>query len=257
MRTAAMKRSLLLLFSLLFLASFSYANLVIQPQRIESKVNPNVPIKGSYTVKNNYNGDITVDITAVMNTEWSYKGNSNIPLDSWLKITPSRVHIKQGETRTVLFTIIPVENMQGSIVAQVTFKVNPPNSFVNVLTTLPIHIIMNGTEKINYSIDSITIDEKTKKINFGVKNESNIIIKPVGKVDIYEGKKKIKSIGFSETLSTYPENINNYFVDLPSELIGGKYKAEVSVSPLGYAHFIKPVVKSLQFRIFKDGSIEY
>ena len=46
-------------------------------------------------------------------------------------------------------------------------------------------------------------------------------------------------------------------VEATIQLIGGKYKAEVSVSPLGYAHFIKPVVKSLQFRIFKDGSIEY
>lgn len=251
-----MKKFLLPLFLILFSVSFSYAHLVIQPQRIESTVNPNVPIKGSYSVTNNYDGDVTVEITAIMNGEWSYKGNMDIPVDAWLKINPSKISIRKGETRTVLYTITPTANMQGSVAGQVTFRANPPNSFVHVLMSLPIHIINQGTERIEYSIDSISVNERINRLDIGLKNSGNIIIKPVGTVTIYSGSKKVKSVPVPESFSVFPDSVRKeFYADLPADLKPGKYKAEVAIKLIGYSHLMKPVVRSMQFRVLKDGRI--
>ena len=242
---------------MLFLASFSDANLIITPQRIESTVKPNEPIKGSYSVTNNYDDDVQLEVYIDLNKEWSYKKNLDIPLDSWLKIMPSRMTIRKGETKLVLYTISPDGGMQGSVAGQVKFKVNPPaNPTVTALISLPIHIIMQGTEKIEYGIDSLAIDNRTKKLNIGIKNNSNIIIKPIGFVDIYSGSKKVRTVQLPETVSVFPGTVRNEFdVKMPADLEPGKYRAEVSIRLIGYSHYVKPVVRSMQFRVLKDGSV--
>jgi hypothetical protein len=251
-----MKMPLALFFLLCFFVSISYASLNIVPQRIESTVKPNVPIKGSYSVTNNYDGDVNLEVFVELQNEWSYKGNLDIPVDSWLKIVPSKLTMKKGETRLILYTIFPNESMQGSIAGQVRFKVNPPKSSINVIMSLPIHIIMQGTEKIEYSVDSLSINENVKKLDIGIRNDGNIIIHPVGMVDIYKGKKKVKSVQLFEGFSVFPNSIRKEFsVDLPSDLAPGKYKAEVSIKLIGYSHFVAPAVKSMEFRVLKDGRI--
>jgi len=250
-----MKKLLLSLF-LLFFVSFSYADLKIVPQHIEATLKPDAPLEGFYSLTNNYDGDVTVDVSASFNRGWSYKKNADIPLESWLKVTPSKLKIKQGETGFILYSIKPNPGMQGSVAGQVNFKVNPPSApTVNVVMSLPIHIIMQGTEKIEYGIDSLSVNP-SKKLDIGIKNEGNIIIHPVGTVDIYDGSKKIKSVQLLETVSVFPETIRKDFsVELPSGLKPGKYTAKVTIELIGYKHFVKPAVKSIKFRVLPDGRI--
>ncbi|MDR1695874.1 MAG: hypothetical protein LBR69_04510 [Endomicrobium sp.] len=256
-----MRKLQLLLFLVFFCFSAAYANLKIDPQRIASTVTPDgAPIKGSYSVTNNYDGDVTLEVNAELNKDWSYRGNFDIPIASWLKITPSKLSIRKGETKLVLYTIFPNNSIKGSVVGQVKFKVHPPSSpGVNVLMSLPVHIIMQGTENIEYGIDSldiISLSNGVKRLNIAIRNDSNILVRPAGMVDIYSGKKKVRSVQLFESVSAYPGTVSKDFsVDMPSDLKPGKYRADVSIKLIGYDYFIKPVVRSMQFRVLKDGSI--
>ncbi|MCL2145253.1 MAG: hypothetical protein FWH43_07185 [Endomicrobia bacterium] len=254
-----MKKLLLSLFVVFFHVSFSYASLLVTPQRIETSVNPNVPIKASYSVTNNYDGDVTLEVSAEVSKDWSYKSNFDIPVDSWLKIMPSRVTIKKGETRLVLYTITANEKMQGSTVAKIKFKVNPPNSpSVNVLVTVPMHVIIRGTERIACSVDSLIVHKKTeeRRLSITIRNSGNVLIHPIGAVNIYRGKTMIDSIKLYEGSSVFPESVSNEFsIQFPSHLQPGKYRAEASIVPVGYNHRIAPSTKSIEFRVLKDGSI--
>jgi hypothetical protein len=59
-----------------------------------------------------------------------------------------------------------------------------------------------------------------------------------------------------ESFSVFPDSVRKeFYVELPDDLQPGKYRADVSVHLIGYAHFFKPAVKSMQFRVLKDGSV--
>jgi hypothetical protein len=165
--------------------------------------------------------------------------------------------IKKGESRLVLYSIFPHPKMQGSVVASALFNVN--RGGVNILMKLPVHLTMQGTEKIVYSIDKISLEKfnGVNRLNVAIKNDGNVIVQPVGMLDIYKGKKKIKSVQLLETVSVFPETLRDmFYINLPDDLEEGKYRAEVKIELIGYKYFVKPAIKNLNFRVLKDGSMQ-
>ena len=243
----------------LFFAQISFAGLNIEPMRVEMTMQPNTQFKGSYEVLNTYENDVEVNVEVSARTNSSYKANADIPVDSWLQVMPLQFTVKKGEKRLVLYSILTNESMQGSIVGQVSFIVKPyGNSGVNVKTSLPVYITIQGTEKINFSVDSLSIDSVSSKLYIDIKNDSNINIKPIGVIDIYKDKTKINSIQLLESSTAFIDTITKGFnVVLPKGLDADTtYRAEVTIDILGYLRRVKSAVKSIEFRVNKDGSYE-
>jgi hypothetical protein len=248
-------KKIIVLLILTFFSLGSNASLTIDPYKIEIKMDRNSYFQSKYSVKNNYERDIDLKISF---ENWdSYKANKSIDVKSWLKIEPVQIFIPKGESREISYFIKTDENMQGSMLAQVTFTVPPvKGGGVIIKMSLPVHVVLKGTEKIEFDIKNIKLNVKSKeaKLNIEVENTGNILIKPYGEIKIYKGKKFLDSYVWEPTNSVLTDSKEVFNVKLPKELEAGKYIAEINMKADGYDDVLS-VVRKIQFRVRKDGSI--
>jgi hypothetical protein len=249
------KKFFLTFFIIVTIASNLIASLTVDPIRLELKVDRNAVYKGSYLLKNNYNGDVEVKVTL---SNWvSYKGNENLDVNEWLKVVPDKVLIKEGETRLVLYTIYTNESMEGSVAGQVSFTLQPPgNSSVNVKMTCPVYLSINGTERIDFNIIDVKFSKKNNNIDaqVNIENNGNVNIRPVGTIYIYDRKNNL--MNYTDMPASYPvysdTKRDEFIMHLPpKQLPPGRYKAVININALG-----KTSTKNKEFRINKNGSIE-
>ncbi|MDR1941869.1 MAG: hypothetical protein LBQ47_06055 [Endomicrobium sp.] len=249
-----MKKILVLAF--LFFSINLNASLTIDPYGVEIKTDRNSSFSSKWKVKNNYAREIKLNISSL---EWdSYKANKNIPVNSWLKIVPDEITLGQGESKEIFYTADAGGQMQGSVLAKVTFTVPPErDGGVIVKMSFPVHMIIKGTEKVEFNVENLSISSvgKSAKLNVTVKNTGNILIKPYGTADIYKKKKVAASVFIESDHSVFTDSQDSYSVNLPDNLKPGKYTAQVSIKALGYESYAPDSKKAIQFRVKKDGSI--
>ncbi|MDR2191740.1 MAG: hypothetical protein LBO62_02510 [Endomicrobium sp.] len=233
----------------------SNASLTIDPYKIEIKMDKNSYFESKYSVQNNYESDIDLKISF---EEWgSYKANKSIGAESWLKIDPAEIFIPKGESREISYSVKTNENMQGSLLAQVAFTVLPVKGGGYIVKmSLPIHVIVRQTEKVEFDVKKLSVSVKAKeaKLNIEVENTGNILIKPYGEVKIYKGKKLVNTVNLEPTSSVFIDSKEVFSVKLPKELVAGKYIAEVNIRAYGYDDALN-ITKKIAFRVKKDGSI--
>ena len=241
--------------ALIFLLSATaIASLRVDPFKIEIKTDAGTSYENFWSLKNNYGKDIKVTVTA---SEWgSYKGNENLRVEDWLKISPSEILIPKGETAEVKYKVDVSPRMQGSLLAQVTFTV-PPGSggMVYVKMSAPLHVIVRKTEKVDFEIGNfdIALSSGGYEINFRVKNSGNIIIKPQGEISVYKKKMFLASVNMTDPVnipSIFIGESGKYKVILPTDLKAGKYKAEAKIKAYGREN-----VKKVEFKVLKDGKM--
>ncbi|MCL2798822.1 MAG: hypothetical protein FWD54_00855 [Endomicrobia bacterium] len=246
-----MKRIFVLL-ALLFFASYSYASLVISPERLELLVERNAVFKGEYSLTNRYDGSVDVEISF---RNWNiYSGNGDLDVKDWLKIPFSKIRLAKGETKKVPYEVHTDNSMKGSVSAMVSFSVKPPQSEgINVKMTLPLYLVIEGTHKVEFSTEKIIISRYNNQtsVDIVVKNDGNVHIRPNGTLNIYSGKKLVYTVEIPEGLPVYAGTSRSVMkASIPNDLKKGKYTAEVIVRALGME-----ASKKTEFRIRKDGSL--
>ena len=237
-----------------FLPATAMASLRVDPFKIEIKTDAGTSYENSWSLKNNYGKDIKITVTT---SEWgSYKGNENLRVEDWLKISPSEILIPKGETAEIKYRVDISPQMQGSLLAQITFTVPPENGgMVYVKMSVPLHVIVRKTEKIDFEIENfdMSLSSGGYEINFSVKNSGNVIIKPQGEISVYKKKMLLASENMTDPVksaSIFIGESGKYKVIVPTDLKAGKYKAEAKIKAYGQEN-----VKKVEFKVLKDGKM--
>ncbi len=236
----------------------SYAGLSVFPSVTNVHNTPGSIYEGSYDIKNSYDSDIYIVINVTKGN--CFSGNKNIDFEKILVFEENRYFIPAGETITVPYKLYVKKNFKGSVSVKAEFKVEKEHEqSITLLVSVPIYVIVSGTENIDFGINSIDLvnSDYNKRIcyNLSLTNKGNVHIRHSGDIEIYTKKKRqlIRNLKINETVPTYCES-NRDFVEmlLPyGELGKGKYIAVFKVRALG-----KEVEKEVKFKILKNGKVQ-
>jgi len=233
-----------------------YADLSISPAVINVVATDDAIAESTYKVVNN--ADTKVSFTVSVEDWKNYSQNGNdVTAERWLKLPKTEFEIAPKATVEVPFRVETFKGMKGSVSAMVVFS-NNKGSMINMVMKVPVYIIIEGTENIDFKIDSLNIvKEQSDNLSayLTIKNDGNVHIRHTGKVEVVDTKTGniVKEIDIEESFPTYCESSRDFALNIAAkdELKAGKYLAKFEIKALG-----KFVDKSVRFEILKDGNIE-
>lgn len=239
----------ILAFCLMFLCSLSFANFSVTPTVINVSGVPGSSYQNAYLVTNKFETPMTFTVT--LSNGNCFSENEGVDVNDWLKIEKMEFSLKPGETIKVPYEVTINEKMKGSLCGRVKFSVDQ-SSTINLSISVPIYVIVEGTENINFEIEDLDFAKNPADGNLfyrmTVKNTGNVHIRHTGKIKIYDSKKQkeIKSIDIEETVPTFCEN-SKQFVESIGTLDDGTYVAVFTIEDLG-----KQATKEIKFKVVKD-----
>ncbi len=199
-----------------------FAGIGVDPVIVETLVRPGKTEKGIFTVVNNENNPIAVQVVL---ENWlkrkGYKNElSNLKPEEWLKIKPCKFKIKPNSFKKIKYYIKIPKGLEGELVSMVFFAAEKKKgSFIQQRFGVCIYAGIKGAEDINCEILNTEVIKNKEKLRFSVKvkNTGNVHIRPVGKVLIMQKKNLIKEVKFREGFSIFPEKTRIYTqgADLP------------------------------------------
>lgn len=220
------------------------------PPRLEVSAKPGEVITREIKVRNESKNEKTIN-TSVQ--DFIVTDNLGTPLQientdqstnrwtasSWIQISPSRIKLKPGETKSLILTIItPDDALPGGHYAMV---LHTPNNDVTINQTgaaiqtnvgTLVYISVPGVIKENASIKEFSAPKFSEygPINFKtiVTNLSDIHITPAGSINIYN------TLGFQtssiklENTNIFPYTSREFLNTLNRKLMFGRYKAQIN-----------------------------
>jgi hypothetical protein len=245
-------KKILLLIVFLFCFSLSYAGLSIDPPVTNIKCESGSVYKGKYLLRNTYDRDINIIIETEQGK--TFLGNGKVAIKDWLKFKKYKYFIKAGNTIEIPYTADINKKFKGSVSARITFAVaQEKNQMVTVKIVVPIYVTVNGTENVDYCIDSLSVHTLEDKVYYKLtlENKGNVHIRHCGNIEIYSGDKKelLKNIYIQETVPTYCGEKRDFSEILSSktELKKGEYVAVFKIRALD-----KEVIKEVKFNINQE-----
>ena len=249
-----MKKSLFILIITLFVTSNVYAGIVVRPARSQISIEKENAFNGKYTIINDNDAAITVAITT---EDWNNSpNNKDVQLSDWLEVKKKSVVLAPHEEAEIEYTV-KSGNFEGSLSGMVSFTYRSPKaSNINLMTSVPVYMTVKGTEKIEYSIESLSIVgskdvNKPPYVQYVAKNDGNVPLRLIGNIKVMKGKKVVFEKRIREQSPVYAGNIRSFMEDINA--IGkGKYILTISLDA-----YEKSVEKSCQFRVNKYGDISF
>ena len=175
---------------------------------------------------------------------------------SWIDIKPKSFQIRAGEGKEVSISIKVPKNASGGNYASVLFDVDTGDLVqkgnqvgLTIRTGTMVLLIVRNTIKLDAKIESFRIAEQPGKSIFEVllKNNSNIHIKPIGNVVIFNDKNRVVDrINLNENSFISPQSTRLFkFVwkNHQKRMLKNKYEVE-------YRFYVKGLGKS--FIVRKD-----
>lgn len=242
----------ILVFCLMFLSSLSFANFSVIPTVINVSGVPGSSYKNAYAVTSRFETPVTVIVT--LSNGNCFSENEGVDVNDWLKLETMEFNMNPGETVTVPYEVTINENMKGSLCGRVKFSVDQ-SEMINLSISVPIYVIVEGTENINFEIESLDFTKGDRDDNcyyrMVVKNTGNVHIRHSGQIQIFDSKKtkEIKVVNIEETVPTFCES-SKIFIDSIGTLDEGTYVAVFTIKDLG-----KQATKEVKFKVEKN-SIE-
>jgi len=249
------KKLLTALFILTVSAGWSLAGLLVTPARSEIVMEDGNIYDGTYILENDNDSAINVAITA---DNWNNSPeNAGVDVKEWLNIPLKPVTLQPHQKTEIKYTA-KSSNYKGSLSAMVSFSfVSPAARGINLMTSVPIYMTIAGTERMEFNIESISVEnpkmykEEGIAVIFKVKNSGNIPLRLSGKMKIIKGKKTAYEQGIGEQNPVYP-GLDRIFMEKLAPLKKGKYILNISLSAFG-----KTAEKSIQIRFNKYGDVSY
>ena len=234
-----------------------YADLSISPAVVNVVASDNAVCEITYKL---FNTADTKTIVKVSVEDWKNcsQNSSDVSASKWLKLFQPEIEIAPKATVEVPFKIETFKGMVGSVSAMVVFSSNK-SSMINMTMKVPIYVIIEGTEVVDFKIDSLTINKGQNTGNLVasliVKNDGNVHIRHTGNVKLYntETGNIVKEVKIDETFPTYCESSRDFLVSIATkdELKQGFYLAVFEIKALG-----RSVHKAVRFEVLRDGNIE-
>ena len=241
--------------SLMFVFNLAYANLRITPAVVNISADPMAICKNKFVVMNLEDKTVTVTVTK---EDWkNYSGNdSSVTVNRWLELEKTKFDIGPNEFVEVPFKVTTDKNMVGSVSGMVVFTVE--GGMIQVSMKQPIYIVIRGTEKIDFEIDSLKMATSDRDggiyYSMNVKNNGNVHIRHNGVIEIYSRKtgNLVNSIDIDETFPTYAQDSRTFngFMLKGTDLAKGKYTAIFKIKA-----FDKQAVKKIDFKVSKLGEV--
>lgn len=227
-----------------------YAGISVQPFRFEGKVPAGRSCEEKFLITNTADKPIIVQIT------WTDRTVKPLKKD-WIIFNKTEVPIKANKSSALKFKINIPENAQGEYIAKVSFQEKPPKGGMLAFTiryNLPIYITVTGTEKYEFQVSDVSIENKTRtNLRVFVSNTGNVHIRPTGEIKIVSlsRDKKEYSMPFNRgKFVNIPEEAKYYdntFND-NSSLPDGKYKAVITIKANSEEN-AKTLTKEIKFLI--------
>jgi hypothetical protein len=179
-----------------------------------------------------------------------FSENKDTDVKDWLKFEKTEFNLQPGETVKVPYEVLINDKMKGSLCGRVSFSAQQ-SSMINLSISVPIYVIVEGTENIDFEISSLSLSRNSNDgslyYKMTIKNNGNVHIRHSGKVQIFDKKKKkeISVVYIDETVPTYCEKSRDFNGNI-SALKKGKYVAVFTIKALG-----KEVTKEVKFKITK------
>jgi hypothetical protein len=235
--------------------SISYSGIIVTPVRTEVTVDPQSSYTGFYTVENDNEAVIEVEVTS---EEWNNSPeNANVGVNDWLHFSKKTLVLKPHEKTKVQYTVSS-KNYKGSLSAMLSFTFAAVNvQGVNLMTSVPIYMTIAGTEKTDYEISGITISksgasqQKDTAVIYTVKNNGNIPVRLKGKISVKKGKKTVYEHEIPEQSPVYA-GLDRTFGEKIEKLPKGKYVLNVSLNGSD-----KTAEKNIQIRVNKYGDVSF
>lgn len=247
-------RSFILMF-VMFFSSLSFAGLSVKPSIYNIKASTGTVFENKYLVTSSYDTAMTI-VLDVSNGN-TYSGNKEIDVNKWLKFERKKYDVAPMGTVEVPFKVEVAKDMVGSVSGRVSFTVEQ-SSMINLAITVPIYVVVEGTEKIDFRIDSLTMSKNERDggiyYKMAIKNEGNVHIRHSGNIEIYDKKKKnlILNVPIEESVPTYAEQDRVFTGKVVSKdgLKKGKYVAVFKIRDLE-----KEVLKEVSFKVSRLGEV--
>ena len=200
---------------LLLLACYAYAalDMNIDPPRVEIVAEPGERHTGFITVFNQDEYEILHVRAYINDMSLLPEGNNCFfpvgitpwSVGDWLKIGPTEFNVLPGDSAKVRYVVDVPEGVQGGRYGIVFFEVMPPlaklkhitGTIVGVRIGSIFLITVNGTESYKAELQDLSVGEADENGDFqitcNVKNNSNVIIRPNGPLEIFDASKQKKA----------------------------------------------------------------
>ncbi len=273
-----MKRLIIHMICLIIIASYtlivdtneSCAGVGVKPTIIETVVSTGEVKKGAYTVVNSDPKPIHVKVEI---EDWLEKrtGESSIPVEDWLTITPMELDIESGGMKQVEYKIEIPRGADSELVAMVFFSAAVPmEGAFDITSRFGVSIyaaIEEGMElecKINDLSVRRNITEKKEggRIDKGiifvvdVANDGNVHLRPTGFIEVIGPGGKKYRVGIERGFPVYPGSKLDYAIhwkrtDIPS----GDYEATINLDYGKIYNVDAKLKRKVTFSVNEDGSV--
>jgi hypothetical protein len=251
-----MKKSLIIFLTAVFVSANAFAGISVTPARNEIQIGKGESFSAFYTIKNDFDKPVDVLITA---KNWNNsKENKDVDVSGWLIVSKSAVTLNPREKTEVHYSV-KSGDLRGSVSAMISFSVRSPDyEGINLMTSVPVYMTISGTENISFEIDKMEAvaqkapagnGQKKISINYSVKNDGNMYIRPSGSVKLLKGENVVFERVIAQQSPVYPDSSRGFFENVDA-LPKGKYIANITVNALQ-----KSAEKSIQFKVDKRGDV--
>ena len=145
--------------SLMFVCSLAFAGLSVNPSVVNVAGEPGSIYKGKYALTSTYETPVTVELK--LSNGNSFSGNGELNVEDWLKFEKKEFDLKPGETIDIPYEVLISTSMKGSVCGRLSFSAQQ-SSMINLSISIPMYVTVEGTEDINFEVDSLDI-AKTQK----------------------------------------------------------------------------------------------
>lgn len=229
----------------------------VNPARYVFHAAHNEAVKGSFSVSNDHDTAMTVEIQASKGMD-SGENEKIIRDAGWLKLSESAFELKPKETRAVEFTGEIPDGTAGTFSARVSFIDRSNNAFSSAVT-VPIYVVIKGTEKVDWDTDTLLIENTPVGLSgrVDVKNRGNVHFYTSGAIVIKDkaGRECFKTqVGGGRAV--FPNNVTQLPFNISAlNIKNGKYYVSVALS--GYNGENREfryilIKKDEQYKIRKD-----
>jgi len=234
------------------------ASMNVIPSVNEIVLSENETKSGIYTVQNSSEMDMRV--TIVSSYWYLSEENKDIPLSSWLTISPTEFDLPAGENRDIPYEVTAPKGALGELVAKLSFCPKPIEGevAVNVVFSVSLYLKIRGTGKPRHELDDFKIwkhkDKEAMGIEAVLKNKGNIHLRPRTTVYVQDFLgEALKRVPLKYGVPVYPDRTQNYRGNIFNfSLKPGLYRAVVETR---YTDTTGIFTKRIYFFVGKGGRV--
>ncbi len=214
----------------------------IEPGRVELVIPPGRQRGKTITVDNRDSDEplhLRIYVTDVVflpdgTNDFPEPGATAWSCAKWVRLTPDEIDVPAKKTQTMRINVTVPVGAQGGYYGMLFFESGTRNAQglnINFRVGGLIDVSVPGTEQRSAKIAHIALPGP-KQVEVGIFNESNVLIRPKGKIKIMDARgKKIKQLDFNPRgWGILPRSLRKLYTDMDQPLASGSYKVRIEVN---------------------------